>query len=183
LNVSGHQFIAGDSLVVADYDEHDTEHAVRSTQSYAMKALNGASDEHGYVADYSLGVHTQALVEMEDKTWKLMRHVLIGDSVWGGGKVLGVVKEVSHSVVRHNDCVFAKAQTVFDPVSKKWTRASLLWPSDSSNREHVLASLVTERCGTLHVRYGHGDYFLRDYREVAAPEMEDAYAEEFRASE
>jgi len=184
LNVSGHQFLVGESLVVADYDEHETEFAVRKTQQIASKALNGGdSDENSYVADYSLGIHERALVEMEDGTWKYVRHVLIGDQVKGGGKVLGVVQEACETIVTQGECVFAAAQTVFDSTTQKWTRAALLWPSSVSNTPRSLHSLVTERCGTLHVRHGSGDYFVRDYREVADPAMEDAYVEEFKSAE
>ena len=182
LNVTGHQFLVGESLVVADYDEHETEFAVRKTQQIAMKALN-SSDENSYVADYSLGIDEHALVEMEDGTWTSVRHVGVGDRVKGGGKVLGVVQESCASVVTKDDCVFAAAQTVFDPAAKKWTRAALLWPSCVSNTPRSLRSLVTERCGTLHVRHARGDYFIRDYREVADPDMEDAYVEEFKSAE
>ena len=178
LNVTGHQFYAGHRLLVADYDEHETEHAVKTTQTMAMKALNNKEGTE-WVSDYALGIGGQSLIELEDGSWKSLRHVMIGEVVKGGGKIVGIVQELCTTVVERHSCVFAAAQTVLDPVTHQWTRAALLWPSCVSHTPSHLISLVTERCGTLHIRCGHDEFYIRDYREVALPEMEDAYAEEF----
>jgi hypothetical protein len=44
-----------------------------------------------------------------------------------------------------------------------------------------LYSLITEHCSTIQIAGSDGtEYFVRDYREVPLPDMEEAYEEAFR---
>ena len=173
LNVEGHQFQAGRSLVVADYDEHETEAVVEATQKLALKALNGSEGTEPAV-DYSLGVDSSVEIELE-KGWARIADVCCGDVVRGAGRVLGVVREECEEPVLVHGVPFAPGQLLFR--EGRWVRAGSL-PSCVS-RKSELVSLITERCGTMRGRVGDGEVFLRDYREVALPEMEAAYAAAF----
>jgi hypothetical protein len=173
LNVSGHQFQAGTSLVVADYDEHESEAVVEATQRLALKALNGSEGTEPAV-DYSLGVDGSVEIELETG-WTRIADVRCGDVVRGAGRVLGIVREECEDPVLIHGVSFAPGQLLFR--EGRWVRAGSL-PSCASNKSDLL-SLITERCGTMRGRVGGDMVFLRDYREVALPEMEAAYAAAF----
>ena len=178
LNVTGHRFLVGtQGLVAADYDEDESEDVVRATQAVAVTALNGTNAEANgeAVSDYSLGLSNDAEVRMKDGTWKRIGDVRLGDVTEHAGVVKGLVKEACESVVETPCGPFAAAQLVWS--LEKWRRAAAVWPLKKGT--HVLSHLITERCGALELR---GDVFVRDYREAAVPEMEEAYAAKVRAS-
>lgn len=181
LNVSGHSFRAGKSgLVVADYDEHDGTDVNCAAQRMAMRALNGKNGDRDAVDDYSLGIDGSFFVRMADNQWKPISALSIGDSVWNAGKILGIVKEHCGKIVRKNGSVFAEAQTVYDPLTKGWLRAGTLWPDLVEESQTIMYSLVTSNCGTIHISGSDNtEYFIRDYREVPLPEMEESYEQAF----
>lgn len=186
LNVENHRFVVSNddgsyNATVADYDEHDGAEVIRKTQQIAIKALNGSHESReSHVADYSLGIDRDFLIKLENGSWKHVRDICLGDSLWNGGSVLGTIEELCESTVVLNGKHVSLAQTIFDSESKQWVRAANYWTSCISNNSQILRSFVTERCGTLHIRHGDNEYFIRDYREVAIPEMEAAYTSEFR---
>lgn len=183
LNVENHRFVISNDdgsfkATVADYDEHDGAEVIRQTQQIAMKALNGHASHT--VSDYSLGIDRNLLIKMEDGSWKHVYDIHLQDSLWNGGCVLGTVEELCESTVVLDGKHVSQAQILFDSESQQWVRAGSKWESSISNNPQILRSFITERCGTLHVRHGDREYFIRDYREVALSEMESAYTSEFR---
>jgi len=180
LNVSGHTFMVGKgdpALLVADYDEHSSDKVVHATQKLAMAALNGTSESSQTRSDYSLGIDPTCEVRMRDNTWQPMSALQLGDDVWNAGKVLGLVQEQCDQVCEISGKLFAAAQTIYDG---KWVRVAEKAPvSVSVSTKSVLLSLITERCATIHIRCGQESYYIRDYREVPLPEMEDSYEDEF----
>jgi len=172
LNVTGHRFLVGSTLLLAaDYDEDESAPVVEATQALALHALN---NHHGApcVADYSLGLSEDVEVHLETGAWKRLGAIAIGDVVANAGVVKGVVQEVCASVVATPVGPMAAAQLVFSAMT--WKRAATLWPAVPGSP--TLNHLITERCGVLEVRVGRTRLYLRDYREVALPEMEAAYA-------
>ena len=179
LNVSGHTFRAGLSgQIVADYDEHESDDVVRKTQIYAMKHLNGFAGTNGAAEDYSLGLHGDTEVSMANGKWKKLSEVKIGDIVWNSGRVLGVVQEECEEVVEIHGTKVSSAQTVFDGKQMQWIRAFSASAAKVIEVPDVFYNLITERCSTMKVR-GTAEFFVRDYREIADPDMEAEYAEEF----
>ncbi len=69
--------------------------------------------------------------------------------------------------------VVAAAQLVH--TGMVWQRAGHLYEAPAGSR--VLLQLITSNCGVITVRNDSTVYHLRDYREVALPEMETPYAE------
>jgi hypothetical protein len=175
LNVTGHQFKVGNGLLVADYDEHESKDVVYATQRLALQRLNGFAEDECVVEDYSLGIDRRAEVFMKDGTWKEIQQIQIGDFVMNGGRVLGVVQEQCEQVVDIDGYSLAAAQTIY--TSKKWTRARHITKQNHPSQR--LYQLITETCATLMVRFGNKEHFVRDYREVADPDMESAYADKF----
>ncbi len=180
LNVTGHQFKIGHSnLLVADYDEHESAEVVHATQRLALQRLNGTTSEDTPVDDYSLGIDGRAEVFLIDGRWKALNTVQLGEEVLNGGKVLGIVKEECENTVNIDGFSVAIAQTIYD--GKRWRRATHI--CEKTVREpKQLYQLITERCGTLMMRFGQNEKFIRDYREIADPDMESAYAEKFMES-
>lgn len=184
LNVSGHMFKIGTSgLIVADYDEHTSPDVIAKTQNLATHSLNGRTDENMTTDEYSLGLDGSFFVRMVDNRWVPLHSVKIGDHVWNSGKVLGIVRESCPSVVVKNGNYFSEAQLIYDPTSKQWTRAGICWANLKLKTWKELYSLITENCSTIHIAGSDGtEYFVRDYREVPLPDMEEAYEDAFQES-
>jgi hypothetical protein len=180
LNVENHRFIIANEhhrMIVADYDEHDGAEVIRQTQQVAIKALNGFTGET--VSDYSLGIDENLEIKMIDGSWKKVCNIKIGETVWNAGTILGTVKEECKSTINVSGTHFSPAQIVFHSESGSWMRAGIQWPSSISNQSKILSSIMTSKCGTLHIRDSNREYYIRDYREVALPEMEAAYTSAF----
>lgn len=178
LNVSGHKFKVGNGLVVADYDEHDAHHVIQEAQRIALQTLNNRRDANIRVPDsYHLGIDPSFEIRMEDGSWKPVRNVELNARVWNGGRVLGIVDELCPRTVRIDDLAVSESQTLF--VNNAWTRAASSRPDDVADDPQILRAFVTETCGTLHIRSSVDSYYIRDYREVAVPEMEAPYAAAF----
>ena len=174
LNVTGHRFLVGrKGLLAADYDEDDSEETIQTTQALALCTLNGTKATTKEPVDYSLGLCGDAEVRREDGTWTRIADLRIGDVVAHSGAVKGTVQEECALVVDTPIGPLAAAQLVF--AEHQWTRAHRVYPMLPTSPS-VLYQLVTEHCGALEVRGGGSSLFLRDYREVAIPEMEAAYA-------
>ena len=180
LNVSGHAFYIGRSnLIAADYDEHETLSVVAETQQTALKAMNGrAAPELPTISNYSLGMAGDIRVHMMDGSWRPLRDIVVGDGVWNGGIVHGVVQEHTPAVVHLGTLTVAPAQAVH--AEGAWKRAGHLKTAVTTAAPQTLYSLITESGSALEVQDAAGTkWFVRDYREVAVPEMESAYAAEF----
>jgi hypothetical protein len=175
LNVTGHRFHVGRSgLLAADYDEDDHDDVIETTQALALKTLNGFPTDSAPV-DYGLGLDGATEVRMADQTWKRMDAIRIGETVAHSGVVRGTVTEECPAVVETPVGPMAAAQLVF--ANLQWRRAGTVWKSQTQQKQTaVLHQLVTDRCSALEVRRGKEQLFIRDYREVAIPEMEEAYA-------
>jgi hypothetical protein len=180
LNVTGHQFRVGRAgLLAADYDEHDSADVIDATQALALNTLNGFPTESESV-DYSLGLDGAIEVRMANQTWKRIDEICVGDAVAHSGVVRGTVMEECSVVVETPVGPMAAAQLVFTDL--QWKRAGTVWKSPKQPKQPtVLHQLVTERCSALEVRRENESLFIRDYREVAIPEMEDAYAARFKS--
>lgn len=183
LNVSGHEFVVGRAgLVAADYDEHEDSATVAATQRLAAGALNGVGSKEAscgpkdpVVEDYSLGLAPTASVRMADGSWRRLCDIALGDVVWNAGAVKGIVWEQCDSTIQSPAGSMAAAQLVFSGLA--WVRAAHLYPRDNGG---ALLHLITETTGTLELKgEGQASLFVRDYREVALPDMESAYQEAF----
>ena len=179
LNVTGHRFLVGKAkIMAADYDEDDSEEVVEATQTVALKALNGLcqgkSQDDAAIPDYGLGLDEDALLLLKDHTWKRLGDVEVGDVLAHSGAVMGIVREECAALVSTPVGPMASAQLVFSNL--QWKRAAFVWPALEGT--NVLCHLITERCNVLEVcaSAGSKSLYIRDYREVALPEMEEAYA-------
>jgi hypothetical protein len=180
VNVTGHKFHVGTSkLLVADYDEHSDPKTISETQHTAQRALNGTDLSGNVVYDYSLGIHADTNVRMADNSWKQISSIQLGDTVYNSGKVLGLVQEYAGSAINIDGIIYSASQLVYDVEQGLWIRAAEHTHAQSC-ASHIVYSLITERCGTLEIRgASQKTYYIRDYREVALPEMEDAYSAAF----
>jgi len=165
--------IGKSGLIVRDYDEHDSPGIVEAVQKIALRALNGPGGQTKPVEDYSLGFDPLMDVQLAGGYWKHATDIRLGDRLSGGGVVVGIARE------RCGDCralpsggIVSAAQLVYSGLH--WSRAAQLYETEAGSR--VLVQLITSNCGVITVKDGDCMYNLRDYREVALPEMEEPYA-------
>lgn len=178
LNVTGHKFRVGE-LIVADYDEHDTPAATRTTQAVALKALNGATLLENPVDDYSLGIDGTLEIRLKSNEWKPISQIQLEEEIWNAGRVIGIVTEHVEQPVLYNGSLFAPAQIIYNHADNKWKRLANL-PHQVADGPKDLHMIFTDRGGTMQIRNAKGEiYYIRDYREVPLPEMEAAYINEF----
>ena len=164
LNVDGHAFQTAAGLIVADYDESSDPTVIAEAQHIAQKALNGCANQD-FQQSYELGLDPKAEIRLLD-SWKSLDTVEIGDVLYGGIKVCGIVKEDCTDVFVHHGLRVSGAQLVWD---ETWVRAETLGLLRADPA--VLTQLVTDRAGPLFFR----DFVARDYREAPIPEMEAPY--------
>lgn len=179
LNVTGHVFRVGAAaLRVADYDEHDAAEVVAAAQAVAQGALNAKAPADS-VQDYALGLGGDTTVRMQDGTHRRIDALQIGETVWNAGRVLGIVRETCTAPVSYEGVQCAPAQLVFDSAQQHWRRAAAVDGAAGATKPTTLYALVTEHCKTLQVRAPKStrDVFVRDYREVPLPDMEQPYAQ------
>jgi hypothetical protein len=179
MNVTGHEFIVGNSgLVVADYDEHSSPDVILKTQQLAEGRLNSGSVAQQPLNDYELGIDPAAEVYMSDGTWKQLDKINLGDTVWNAGRVCGIVIESVTSVSTYNSIQLSASQLVYDCTQHKWIRN--LDKCVHSTSKHF-KQLITLHGSAYRIRSPITKYevYVRDYREIHDPEMESAYADKF----
>lgn len=174
LNVTGNVFSIGNSgLLVRDYDEHDSPGIVTAVQRIAEIALNGPGCQTVPVEDYSLGFDPHMEVALARGSWKPATHIRLGDRLLGGGTVVGIARESCGDCrVLPSGGVVSSAQLLHSGL--QWVRAAHSYKTTAGSR--ILLHLITSNCGVITVKDGECVYHLRDYREVALPEMEEPYA-------
>lgn len=177
LNVEGHEMETDGGLRVADYDESSKPEVVTETQQIAERALNGGYAMAGVpVKDYSLGYDSTAEIWMADRTWKPVQDLRLGDRVYGGAEVLGLVDESAAEGWNYGGVTVSGAQLVY--VDAHWRRAETL---HSVTAEKVpgatLLQCVTDRASPLFLRNAaeKAPIVVRDYREAPIPDMEIPY--------
>lgn len=184
LNVTTHEFNVGyTGLRVADYDEHSTPEVIQSTQRLAEKRLNGTATNNHISNTYELGVDPEVEVHMSDGSWKPLNTIMIGESVWNAGKVCGIVSEQVNSIATVNSIQVSASQLVYDTQKNKWIR-NLESNTELSN-PITFMQLITANGSALHIRspVTKHELYIRDYREIPDPEMEDAYINKFTIAE
>ncbi len=177
LNVEGHAFRTGGGLLVADYDESEDPDAIAAAQRVAEVRLNGCgggSGSSGAAVDYALGWDAEAQILLADGTWKRGGDLVLGERLLGGATICGLVKESCTYVRNYGGVHVAAAQLVY--VDGVWRRAETITGA-STAAPAILMQVVTDICAPLCVRNpAHkAPIFLRDYREVAVPDMEEPY--------
>lgn len=177
LNVEGHE-LETEGLRVADYDESSKPEITAAAQQIAESALNGGKGRVGVpVKDYSLGYDPTAEIWMVDRTWKPARDLRLGDRVFGGAEVLGLVEEWTTHCWNYGGVTVAGAQLVY--IDDRWRRAETLMQKNPAQEVLCtpLVQCVTDRASPLFLRNpaNIAPIVVRDYREAPIPDMETPY--------
>lgn len=179
LNVFGNTFFVGNTdLMVRDYDETENPGVTSQVMDLALKILNGARNTEsgkGPLLDYDLGFDQRLPVYLADGSAVPAEEVKLGTVLEGGHKVVGIVHEACREVVNINGFMFSTAQLLH--FKGAWHRAGVLMPQRRIKIDFQLINFVTENSGPIVVSVGGAKLHLRDYREVALPEMEEPYAD------
>ena len=188
LNVEGHKFkvgVSGDYHLVSDYDESSDPRVVLETQKYAERILNNTkknkivSDKMiSVLEEYSLGIDSEALVKMKDGSFKQLKNIQIGDDLFESGKVLGKVIENSEYVVNNSGFpTMSPSQLVWN--GKEYIRIGAAFSDCIEKNSTNLIQLFTENCSGFVVKNNVGEEkYVREYREIPDPVMEDLYADD-----
>jgi hypothetical protein len=169
----------GRLLEFADYEEAEDPTTVAAAQAAAERAL-GAVRPGTTVPDYSLGLEPGTWVLMAaDGQAKQLADVRIGDQLLGGGRVIGVIQELCHTLVRTpGGALMAAAQLVRAP-DGRWVRAANLWPWSLRQSFPILLShimLDNAPHGAFFVQDGTQRVLeLRDYAEAVCMETQAPY--------
>jgi hypothetical protein len=190
LNVEGHKFFTAAGLHVADYDESSDPQAIADAQHIAESHLNGGYSGQG-TADYSLGLDPDADIWMADETWRPLRTLQLGETVYGGAKVLGLVEEECKCIRNYGGVLVSNAQLVY--LDGMWVRSeNIVAATAVVNRRRnslmspkvpfvsiprILRHLVTDIGAPLFLRNPaqKSPIVVRDYREAPIPDIETPY--------
>lgn len=177
LNVTGHTFKLGQD-VYADYDEHSDQATIELVKRIAEQALNSGMVTKSKVSSYTLGIDAECSIRMIDGSLKAVKDVQLGDEFAYSGKVLGIVQEECDHIVPLGSTFVSDSTLVWNHTQAKWVRASVLL--NPTPIRLVLRQFITEKASSFMIRDNAGnDYFIRDYREVPLPEMEEPYVKQF----
>jgi len=174
LNTDTHTLqIGGD--IYSDYDESSNPDVIARTQALAEALLNNGrcNKSTSIMSDYALGVDGSTPISLKQGGDARLDTISIGDVLYGGGVVQGLVKEqVSWVVDIPGGPVVSASQLVWDVEGACWRRAALLYAGTCRQLEKpaVMYQLIV-----TNNRFDSGGFTYRDYREVSAPEMEDEY--------
>jgi hypothetical protein len=112
---------------------------------------------------------------MADGTWKKAKEVKIGEILSGGNKIVGVVIECCEDIVKLEGGGSVSSASLVH-FKNMWLRAGQLMPYDRFFESLNLIQFITEYSIPIVVRNEKSTFYLRDYREVALPEMELPYS-------
>jgi len=173
LNTSTHTLFINGKLF-SDYDESESAVVIKKTQALAERSLNSGVSGTG-VSNYSLGLDPTTQVRVVGGKMVALADLVIGDVLYDGGVVKGLVKEKVNSIVELPDNTrVAAAQLIWNKKTETWVRAAHMFKTESCNCvfNHVITTgSVIET----------PNYMFRDYREVSLPEMEEAYESEIKS--
>ena len=180
LNTSTHTLKIGDTIF-SDYDESSDPEVLAKVQQMAKEKLNNRkyndSKLPSSLKDYELGINGFSAIRMDDCSVKALYEVKVGDTIKGGGRVLGVVRELCNSVVQIPGTLrpnyVSASQLLWDKRKNQWVRAAELYPSRvlKLKSPHKLYQLIT----TNNIIESEGQVY-RDYREVSTPDLEEPYS-------
>ncbi len=131
--------------------------------------------------DYDLGIDPTAEIELEDGSWIPLSKIQCGNRIKGGDEVFGVVDELCLAICKIHGIAVSSPQLIFHPQKEKWIRATYYEENPIMIDDSlVLRQIITRNSSPLHIRSTESgiDVWMRDYREVSLPDMEEPYLRE-----
>jgi hypothetical protein len=174
LNTDTHTVLVGEHIF-SDYDESSNPDVIARTQALAEALLNNGRHEKStsIMNDYALGLDGATPIDMKAGGSLRIDKVSIGDVLYGGGVVQGLVQEqVSWVVDMPGGPAVSASQLVWDVEGACWRRAALL---HSGACRRLETPAIMYQLIVTNNRIVSGGLTYRDYREVSAPEMENEY--------
>lgn len=178
LNVEGHRFRTAAGLQVADYDESDQATTITSVKAMAEQHLNGGLvQETAPTAEYALGIESRAELWMESGEWIPLSEVQLGDKIYGGAEILGLVQEECPTTCLYEGLQMAAATLIHK--GTLWERLESFLQPESTPSPTILHQVLTDRAGPLFLRNPDTllHFCVRDYREAPLPDLETPYLE------
>jgi hypothetical protein len=165
--------VRGETMIFADYEETEEADVIAEAQAIAERSLNGSAQAGPTVPDYSLGLDPTFLVYRADGTWCPLTDIRIGDELMGGGRVIGLIREVCQSQCMTPAGYIVSAATLV-LYEGRWVRAAHVFPTAGFGIS-VLRQLMVTNNASITVG-GDGDVWqVRDYAEITSLEIQAPY--------
>ena len=178
LNTDTHVILINNNIF-SDYDESSDTSVATETQATAEMLLNdGIFDITNETTRlYELGLDPKTLILCKDGSIKPITDIKIGDTLMGGGTVMGLVKEeCSWIVTLPNGLIVSSSQLIWDTNFVLWRRAGFIYPHTCIHLDTPI--VLYQLCVSNNYIESDGVSF-RDYCEVTHPEMEKPYEKSF----
>jgi hypothetical protein len=164
--------VGGHTLEFTDFEESSDPEVVAVAQRTAEEGLNGRGSAGPTVADYSLGIDPTYGVHMLHGHWVQASQLRVGDSLAGGGNVVGIVREQCEELCK-SPCGHYVSAAQLVMWEGRWQRAAHTWPRVAGEQILVQVLLDSSRPFTIG---GEGEmYSVRDYTEWEESSMQPLY--------
>lgn len=172
LNTEDHQIpIRG--LVFRDYDE-GAEAGYKMMQAIEAR-INGLPLSPLPTFEYSPTMDPSMQIRMADGSLKRAMHIVTNDRLRGGGQVIGILQKEVYEICAFADSFVGAATLVWR--KDRWIRIGTVEPVVHSEQPLLYRGFVVLPHSQIEVHTGDR---IRDYVEIASPDIEEFYQEEIR---
>ena len=159
-------------LIFRDYDE--TAEAGYAMMQAVTSRLNArASMKPAF--EYSPTMNPTMRIRMADGQLKEAQHIAIHDRLSTGGQVVGIVHKEVYDVCPYADGYLGSATLIWD--KEEWIRIGTRIPPIRLQTSQIYRGFVVLPFSQIELHTGDR---IRDYVEIATPDMEEFYQEELR---
>jgi len=172
LNTANHQIPIRD-LIFRDYDE--TAAAGYKMMQAVDQRVNAIPLSPLVNFEYSPTMNPTMRIRMADGDLKEARHIAMNDRLSTGGRISGILHKEVYEVCRYADGFLGSATLIWD--KDRWIRIGTREPVIRLSDASVYIGFVVLPYSQIELHTGDR---IRDYIEIASPDMEEFYQEELR---
>jgi hypothetical protein len=172
LNTEDHQ-IPIRNLIFRDYDE--TAGAGHVMMQAVMARLNARATSPLHTFEYSPTVNPTMQIRMADGTLKEAQHIGINDMLSTGSRIAGVIHKEVYEVCPYADGYLGSATLIW--YKDEWIRIGTRIPPIRLQEPQIYRGFVVLPFSQMELHTGAR---IRDYIEIASPDIEEFYQEELR---
>jgi hypothetical protein len=169
LNTEDHQIPIG-SLVFRDYDE-TAEAGVRMMQAVEQRINASRAPLRSF--EYSPTMNPTMRIRMADQTLKEVQEIMVGDVLSAGGRVIGTLQKEVYEICPYADGFLGSATLMWS--KDQWVRIGTIRAPIRLETPEIYRGLVVLPSSQIELHTGER---IRDYVEIASPDIEEFYQEE-----
>jgi len=172
LNTEDHQ-IPIRFLVFRDYDETaEAGHRMMQAVEQRINATRTTGPLPNF--EYSPTMNPTMQIRMADKTLKEVQEILVGD-VLTTGKVAGILQKEVYEICPYAGGFLGSATLIWNGSKGQWIRIGTIVPPLRLETPQIYRGLVVLPFSQIELHTGER---IRDYVEIASPDIEEFYQEE-----